>query len=148
MDTEPRGDQPAEGLLLEQARDRMGISQNEAARRAGFTGTRWRQIVYEVATTMTSSRGVRTLARMAEAVGVTAEQLGDAGRADVAAQLREQESEPQPTVEQLAARLAELEEANARQAQVNAENAQVNAELRRLLDELTGNSAHTRREAL
>jgi hypothetical protein len=114
MNTEPRGEQPPEGLLLEQARDRMDISQNEAGRRAGITGTRWRQIVYEVAPTMTSPRGVKTLVRMARAVGVGHEQVNGVGRGDVADQMRsEQQPAEEPTIAELAAELEEIRRVNA-----------------------------------
>ena len=98
---------PPEGLLLEQARGRMDISQNEAGRRAGISGTRWRQVVNEKAAEMTSSRGVKTLARMAIVVEVTPDQFAEVGRDDVAEALRGRKDEP--TVAELAARVAELQ---------------------------------------
>lgn len=100
---------PPEGRLLEQARDRLDISQNEAARRAGITGTYWRQVVRDKAPGLTTERGVRTLVKMAQAVRVQADQFEDIGREDVAAKLRARDGAPAPTVEELAARLAELE---------------------------------------
>lgn len=83
---------PREGEALEAARKRLGISQNEAARRAGMSGTRWRQIVSGVQ----SAGGVvvpvratdEALARMAGAVGLPPEELEAADRADAAALLR------------------------------------------------------------
>jgi transcriptional regulator with XRE-family HTH domain len=130
MSNEPRADQPPEGLLLEQARDRLGISQNEASRQAGISGTRWRQIVYEKAAEMTSPRGVKTLARMARVIGVQHEHLDDVGRGDVASELRAMLAEEQlaaheaPTPEKLAAELARLRADH--------------AELRREFEELQG----------
>jgi transcriptional regulator with XRE-family HTH domain len=114
MSNEPRADQPPEGLLLEQARDRLGISQNEAGRQAGISGTRWRQIVYGKAAEMTSPRGVKTLARMARVIGVRDEHLDDVGRGDVASELRAMLAEEQlaadgaPTLPELAAEVADL----------------------------------------
>lgn len=84
-------DQPREGRLIEDARERLGLSQNEAARQAGMSGTRWRQIVNREAPQMTTRRGVRTLARMAQAVGVTASRFRDVGREDVAGQLSDED---------------------------------------------------------
>jgi transcriptional regulator with XRE-family HTH domain len=103
-----RSDQPPEGLLLEQARERLEISQNEAGRRADISGTRWRQITYERASQMSSERGVRTLARMASVVGVTAEQLIEVGREDVANALRASDEPREPSFAELAAEVAEL----------------------------------------
>jgi transcriptional regulator with XRE-family HTH domain len=122
-------DPPPEGLLLEQARERMDISQNEAGRRAEISGTRWRQVVNEKAADMTSSRGVKTLARMAAVVDVTPDQFAEVGREDVAEALRERKDEP--SVAELAARLE-------RQEQTTARLAQENNELRKMFKEITG----------
>lgn len=100
---------PPEGRLLEQARDRLDISQNEAARRAGITGTYWRQVVRDKAPGLTTDRGVRTLVKMAQAVYVEADQFEDIGRGDVAAKLRARGSAPTLTVEELTAQLRELQ---------------------------------------
>lgn len=125
---------PPEGLLLEQARKRMDISQNEAGARADVSGTRWRQVVNEQASEMTSTRGVKTLARMAVVVGVTADQFAAIGRDDIAEALREPRGEP--TVAALAERLERLEkEAEERREETN--------ELRKLLREITGKDAGT-----
>jgi transcriptional regulator with XRE-family HTH domain len=85
---ENRDDQPRWGRLIDEARDRMGISQNEAARRAGMSGTHWRNIVKGVVGAMDSRRGVRTVMRMAQVVGVRSEQMAEAGREDVAEALQ------------------------------------------------------------
>lgn len=105
-------DQPTEGRLIEDARERSGLSQNEAARQAGMSGTRWRQIVNREAPTMTSRRGVRTLARMARVVGVDAGQLAGIGRKDVASELFDEGSEEGPSLEELAAEVAEVRRRN------------------------------------
>lgn len=82
-----------EGRLLESARDQAGLSQNEAARQAGMSGTHWRTIVKGGASTMRSRRGVATLARMAEVVGVGADDFDEIGRHDIAAQLGDGDAE-------------------------------------------------------
>lgn len=81
---------PSWGRLIDEARDalRPKVSQNEAARRAGITGTHWRQIVKGQAGAMASQRGIERLARMAQVAGVTPLQLEEVERADVARELR------------------------------------------------------------
>lgn len=79
-----RGALTPEGQLIEAARERAGFSQNEAARAAGMSGTRWRQIVERDASSMRSPRGLKTLARMAETVELSREQMAAIGRHDVA----------------------------------------------------------------
>lgn len=102
---------PPEGVALERARQRSGLSQNEAGRRAGISGTRWRQIV---AGWQSSGGGqipvtapARTVAKMAWAVGLTPEELGAVGRADAAEELRELLAE-HPELGALRAELAQL----------------------------------------
>ena len=80
---------PPWGALLTKALAKAKLSAREAARRAGISEGRWRQIAggYQVV-----SAGVyapvhgpaRTLARMAAVVGVTPAQLKKAGRPDAA----------------------------------------------------------------
>lgn len=83
---------PPEGNLIKQALAASGITQREAARRAGMSDTRWRQIVsgYQaVGGTKASFRSPGdTLARMAHVVAVTPEQLEAVGREDAAQALR------------------------------------------------------------
>ncbi|MEV4371685.1 helix-turn-helix transcriptional regulator [Nonomuraea sp. NPDC049637] len=91
MDTRP--DQPAEGRLIEEARERLNISQNKAAKRAGMSGTRWRQIVYGSASggpgiTNPVVGNPTTIASMAHAVDLTPDELAQAGRDDAASELR------------------------------------------------------------
>ena len=89
---ETRAGQPPEGRLIEEAREQLGISQNEAAKRAGMSGTRWRQIVYGEAS---GGPGVKnpvhgnpeTIAKMAHVVEITVEQLEEAEREDAAREL-------------------------------------------------------------
>lgn len=84
-----RRNMPAIGRVIEAARERAGLSQNEAAARCGFTGTRWRHIVY-------GRRGTsdvlvhatpETWARMALVVGFNPEGIAMV-RPDVARELR------------------------------------------------------------
>jgi transcriptional regulator with XRE-family HTH domain len=92
-----RPPQPPEGKLIADAADRMNLSIREAARRAGISYGRWRQIVtgYQNVSPGSYARvraPAKTLARMAAAVGVTAEQMGTEGqRPDAAEAMR---SEP------------------------------------------------------
>src|SRR3954452_16641396 len=93
-----RPEAPPEGALLKRALVAARISQREAARRSGISETRWRQLVSGYQVVSRAKVPVRspdeTLARMARAVGVTAEQLEEAGRDTAAAVLRNAEAEP------------------------------------------------------
>jgi transcriptional regulator with XRE-family HTH domain len=91
--------QPREGSLIEEAAKATGLSVKKLSANAGISDTRWRHIVRgrqpaagggEVAVTAPAA----TLARMAHVVGVTAEQLVEAGRADAADLLQRIEAEP------------------------------------------------------
>ena len=86
---------PPEAQLLEQARKALvpTRSQNDAGAGAGISGARWRQVVagYRRAgkgAWIPETPPADTLARMARSVGVTADQMEVAGRADVAALIR------------------------------------------------------------
>lgn len=84
-----RPEPPPWGALITESLHRAGLSAREAARRAGISEGRWRQITggYQVvsAGVYAPVRGpAATLARMAAVVGVTAAQLRQAGRADAA----------------------------------------------------------------
>ncbi|MFD4830220.1 helix-turn-helix domain-containing protein [Streptomyces uncialis] len=82
-----------EGQLLKAALENRRLSARKAAKAAGISEGRWRQIVNGY---QTPSKGVHvpaigstdTIARMAQVVGVTPEQLEEAGREDSAAALR------------------------------------------------------------
>lgn len=119
---EDRPEQQPEGRLIALAQKRARLSQREAARRAGMSEARWRNIVSGY---QTVSAGVHapvrgpadTIARMAQAVGVTPENLGAVDREDAAEILREllaeaaQKSEPNPeemTRDELIAKAEEL----------------------------------------
>lgn len=92
MTTKP--DPQPEGKLITDARKRARLSGREAAKRAGISEGRWRQIVngYMVVTKGVYSPVVgappETIARMAQSVDVTPEQLEEANRADAAEELR------------------------------------------------------------
>lgn len=83
-------------MLIKTALAAARFSQREAARRAGISETRWRQIVsghQAVGGEQVPFRSPdETLARMAHVVGVVPEQLEDAGRAGAAAELRDLEA--------------------------------------------------------
>jgi transcriptional regulator with XRE-family HTH domain len=94
--------EPAEwGALITAALARQGLSAREAARRAGLSEGRWRQITsgYQVVSpgVYAEVRGpAGTVARMAAVVGLTPDQLRAAGRPDAAdalASLRGQQTE-------------------------------------------------------
>jgi transcriptional regulator with XRE-family HTH domain len=94
-------DQPAEGALLARAMIRERLSAREAAKRAGISEGRWRQIVsgYQ------SAKGqhipvvapAATLAHMAHALNIKPEELTTAGRADAADVLSDLLSNPSGT---------------------------------------------------
>jgi hypothetical protein len=108
---------PPWGALIMTALAREGLSVREAARRAGLSEGRWRQITagYQIV-----SPGVyaevhgpaATIARMAWVVGVTAEQLSDVGRDD-AAQLLAAHS--RSDIDEIMARVRELNADQARE---------------------------------
>jgi hypothetical protein len=91
VDTRP--EQPPEGALIAEALTHSGMSIRRAASLAGISYGRWRQITSGYQNVSHGSYGKvhappDTLARMARAVGVTAEQLEGAGRDDAADALR------------------------------------------------------------
>jgi transcriptional regulator with XRE-family HTH domain len=91
-----RPEPPPWGALIATALKRAGMSAREAARRAGISEGRWRQIAggYEVISpgVYAEVRGpAATLAKMAAVAGVTGAELGEAGREDAAQALAAQE---------------------------------------------------------
>lgn len=95
-------EQRPEGVLIQRVMQQRGLSASRVARLAGISPERWRQITngYEAA-----GRGQRveviapagTLAKMAHAIGISPEQLEEAGRTDAAQVLRDlQQVQPQP----------------------------------------------------
>lgn len=116
MDERPP--QPPEGRLIADAMKRSGLSGRKAAALAGISEGRFRQIVngYQVvrAGVYVPVEGPPdTVARLAQTVGVTPEQLDEAGRADAAEELRalpaERDPAALPSLEQIAERQRELE---------------------------------------
>ncbi len=91
-----RPEPPLWGTLIAAALRSAGLSAREAARRAGISEGRWRQIAggYQVVrpNVYAQVRGpAATLAKMATVAGVTPDQLATAGRDDAAlAMLRQQ----------------------------------------------------------
>lgn len=100
-DMSERPEQRPEGRLIAVALKRSPLSARKAAEQAGMSEGHWRAIV-------SGSRSVgrdmwvpvrgpaETLARMAKAVGVTPEQLLEAGRDDAAEELRQLLAETTP----------------------------------------------------
>jgi transcriptional regulator with XRE-family HTH domain len=113
-----RPEPPPWGALIAAALKRAGLSAREASRRAGISEGRWRQIAsgYQVVTpgVYTAVRGpAATLAKMAAVAGVTAAELGEAGREDAAAELaRQQQRVPD---EEMLERLRGLDHDQARE---------------------------------
>ncbi|HUC24358.1 MAG TPA: helix-turn-helix transcriptional regulator [Streptosporangiaceae bacterium] len=113
-----RPEPPAWGVLLAAALREAGMSAREAARRAGISEGRWRQIAggYQVVSpgVYAHVRGpAATLARMAKVAGVTPDQLTAAGRDDAAiVMLREQD---RPASDELLARVRAMDTDQARE---------------------------------
>jgi hypothetical protein len=97
-----RPEPPPWGALITAALARKGLSARAAARRAGLSEGRWRQITggYQVVSpgVYAEVRGpAGTVARMAAVAGVTPAQLRAAGRDDAAGVLADQQSPDQAT---------------------------------------------------
>lgn len=94
MDMDERPNPPPWGVLIAEALKESGLSARKAAGKVPISEGRWRQIVtgYQnvSAGVYAPVRGpAETLARMARVVGVTPEQLDEAGREDAAEALRD-----------------------------------------------------------
>lgn len=135
-----------EGALLAEAQQRSPYSQREAAEHAGMSENHWRAIVKGYRTVNAGVYApVRapagTIARMAQVVEVTPEQLEEVGRDDAAEDLRNLPIKPEPaqlpSVEQLAETVKRLEAEGEQQAATNerleAELTELKRELRRYL---------------
>jgi hypothetical protein len=91
---EQRPPQPPEGRLIADAAERMDLSIREAARRAGISYGRWRQITSGVQHVSPGNFAAvrapaRTLARMALTVGITPDEMETQGqRPDAAEAMR------------------------------------------------------------
>jgi hypothetical protein len=91
-----RPEPPPWGVVITAARKRAGLSAREAARRAGISEGRWRQIAdgYQVVSPgiYAQVRGpAATVAKMAAVAGVTPAELRAAGREDAGGQLARQQ---------------------------------------------------------
>ncbi|WP_061443806.1 helix-turn-helix domain-containing protein [Streptomyces sp. CCM_MD2014] len=95
-----RPEPPREAALIDAARRRSRLSAREAAKRAHLSDARWRQITSGYQSVSGESIPVHapaeTLARMAQVVGVTADELARVGRQDAADALEEITPLPQP----------------------------------------------------
>jgi transcriptional regulator with XRE-family HTH domain len=114
-----RPDPPAWGALITAALASEGISAREAARRAGMSEGRWRQITagYQVVSPGVYAQvhgPAGTLARMAAVVGVTPDQLRAAGRDDAATVLAAQ-LERQPANDEMLERIRAMDTDQARE---------------------------------
>ena len=93
--------QPAEGKLIAEALAHSGMSIRKAAKRAGISYGRWRQITTGYQNVSPGSYAAvhapaLTVAKMAYAVGVNPDDLHNAGREDAATELREMIRQGQP----------------------------------------------------
>jgi hypothetical protein len=114
-----RPDPPAWGVLITAALRGAGMSAREAARRAGISEGRWRQICggYQVVSpgVYAPVRGpAPTLARMAAVAGVAPEQLTAAGRDDAARAMLRQQAE-RPAGDEMLARIRAMDTDQARE---------------------------------
>lgn len=92
---------PPEARLIQRKREEPPrLSMSEAARRAGISPTRWRQLEngyrLMLGKPVRESAPARTLAAMAAAVGVTPGELKEAGRPDAAGELEAMLAGPPP----------------------------------------------------
>lgn len=94
MQTRP--EQPPEGKLIAAAAERLSLSIREAARRAGISYGRWRQITTGYQNTSPGEFAIvrapaKTLAKMAKTVGVTPEDMETVGQRPDAAEIMRRE---------------------------------------------------------
>jgi transcriptional regulator with XRE-family HTH domain len=115
-----RPEPPPWGALITAALASEGISAREAARRAGLSEGRWRQITggYQVVSPgiYAEVRGpAATVARMAAVAGVTPAQLRAAGRDDAAKLLATQRDRKQETGTEMLERVRAMDTEQARE---------------------------------
>jgi transcriptional regulator with XRE-family HTH domain len=115
-----RPEPPPWGALITAALASEGISAREAARRAGLSEGRWRQITggYQVVSPgiYAEVRGpAATVARMAAVAGVTPAQLRAAGRDDAAKLLATQRDRKQETGAEMLERVRAMDTEQARE---------------------------------
>ena len=89
---EQRPDPPPEGRLIAAAASRMNLSIREAARRAGLSYGRWRQVTQGYQNVSPGSFApvhapAKTVAKMAAVVGITPEQMETEGQRPDAAEI-------------------------------------------------------------
>lgn len=113
-----RPDPPPWGTLIAAALARGGLSARQAAKRAGLSEGRWRQITsgYQIVSPGVYARvhgPAATLAKMAAVAGVTAAELRAAGRGD-AAGLLERHEETQSTAADMLERVRTMSTDQAR----------------------------------
>lgn len=82
----PAIDRPPEMALIRGRRTALGLSYASAGTLAGISDTWWR-LIEDGQRQLKGPKGLRTLARMADAVGVTPAEMEERGRPDVAAEL-------------------------------------------------------------
>lgn len=112
---------PPEGRLIAEAADRLDLSIREAARRAGLSYGRWRQITAGYQNVSPGEYAIvrapaKTIAKMARVVGVTSGQLAAVGRADAAEVLEETPRREEPALDTLPLLLPEPVSLDARRA--------------------------------
>jgi hypothetical protein len=115
-----RPEPPPWGTLITAGIRRAGLSAREAARRAGISEGRWRQITggYQVVSpgVYAQVRGpASTVAKMAAVAGVTPAQLEKAGRPDAAAALAQIQPFRSPGDEELLNRVRAMDSDQARE---------------------------------
>src|SRR5580704_5089997 len=111
---------PPWGTLISAALAREGLSARAAARRAGLSEGRWRQIAggYQVVSpgVYAPVRGpAATLAKMAAVAGVTPGQLREAGRADAGRELELARQQQRSHGEEMLERVRALDASQARE---------------------------------
>ena len=115
-----RPEPPPWGVLITAALARQEMSAREAARRAGLSEGRWRQITagYQVVSPGVYAQvhgPASTVARMAAVVGVTPGQLREAGRPDAAESLVSQRSQQTDAGAELLERVRAMDNDQARE---------------------------------
>ena len=115
-----RPEPPPWGVLITAALARQDLSAREAARRAGLSEGRWRQITagYQVVSPGVYAQvhgPASTVARMAAVAGVTPAQLRTAGRADAAEVLTSQRSQQAEAGAELLERIRAMDTEQARE---------------------------------
>ncbi|MEU5834553.1 hypothetical protein ABZ820_12885 [Streptomyces diacarni] len=95
-----RPEPPPEAALIQAALRRSRLSARQAAKEAGLSDARWRQITSGYQSVAGEKIAVHappdTLARMAHVVGITADELTEADRSDAATSLQELGEAPPP----------------------------------------------------